>query len=126
MRLATAGLESRLQAVLTPHRLKAGLQTKFSITRLRRRRLFGGPRSVVLGKGETGLQRAAGRTLQAADAAGDIDPLVHFNPHLAARAAEVALDTLFGVEPEVEEAEAVAQREETAQGTENPAPWAVN
>ncbi len=81
------------------------------------------PRS---GQGEAGFDGAAGGAFQAADAAGDVDLLVHFHAHRTAAAAEVALDAFLGIEPEMEQAEPVEQREQTAQRTKNAAPRTVN
>src|ERR1035441_6315875 len=57
--------------------------------------------------GEAGLQRPAGAAFQAADATRDVHLQVHVDTHRTAAAAEVALDTLAGLEAKVEQTEPV-------------------
>ena len=52
--------------------------------------------------------------------------MVHLHAHLATAAAEVALDTFLGIKTEMEKAEAIEQRQQPAQRTENAAPGAVD
>ena len=52
--------------------------------------------------------------------------MVHLHAHLATAAAEVALDTFLGIEPEMKQAETVEEREQSAERTKNPAPRTMN
>ena len=63
----------------------------------------------LLRQGKTRLDGAASRAFQAADAAGDVDGLIHFHAHRAAATAEVAFDAFLGIEPEMEQAETVEE-----------------
>jgi hypothetical protein len=79
-----------------------------------------------LGEGEARLDGAAGGAFEAADAAGNVDGLIHFHTHRAAAAAEVAFHALPRIEPEMKQAEPVEKRKQPAKRTEYPAPRAMD
>src|ERR1017187_8274531 len=77
---------------------------------------------ILLRQREARFNGAAGGAFEAADAAGDVDGLIHFHAHRAAAAAEVAFHALLRVEPEMKQAEPGEEREESSERTQHPAP----
>ena len=58
-------------------------------------------------QGKARFQGAAGGAFETPDAAGDVYFFVYLHSHRAAAAAQIALDAFLGIEPQVEQAEAV-------------------